>query len=66
MLEKASEAQVRVYDVLGRMVGVLHEGPLVVGAHRFSFDATGLPSGLYLVRFTSGQKIKTQRLTLLR
>jgi outer membrane protein assembly factor BamB len=58
---------VEVYDALGRRVAVLHEGTLAAGAgHRFTFDAAGLPAGLYLVRATGETFSETRRVTLLR
>src|SRR5690606_20337223 len=41
---------VAVYDVLGRRVGLVHDGPLGRGTHRLRFDAGGLPAGTYVVR----------------
>src|SRR5690606_24563231 len=55
-LELAEPGHVRVglYDVRGREVAVLHEGPLSAGEHVLSFETAGLPAGLpagvYLVR----------------
>lgn len=51
MLEPPRTEHVRVvvYDLLGRMVDVLHDGVLSGGSrHRFSFEAGSLPSGLYV------------------
>src|SRR5690606_19709157 len=39
-----------VYDVLGRRVTVLHEGPLGAGRHELGFEAGRLPGGVYVVR----------------
>ncbi len=68
-LELADDAHVRlvVYDVLGRDVAVLADGPMKAGRHAVRFDASGLPSGTYLVRLTAeGGLAATQRLTVLR
>jgi hypothetical protein len=65
-LDAASEVRVAVYDVLGREFAVLHEGPLTVGNHEWTFEGRGLPSGLYLVRASAGREVMTTRLTLLR
>jgi hypothetical protein len=46
-LPKAATVSVRTYDVAGREVAVLANGPLAAGSHRFSVATTGLPSGLY-------------------
>ncbi len=67
-----SAARVRlvVYDVLGRAVAVLLDGELEAGQHRVRLDASGLPSGTYLVRMeaegVSGTFVETQRVTRLR
>jgi hypothetical protein len=55
-----------VYDVLGREVAVLVDGPVEPGRHRAVLDGLGLPSGVYLVRLTAGSFAQTQRLTLVR
>ncbi len=49
-LGAAQQVTVAVYDVLGREVAVLHDGPLTVGDHRFTLGAVSLPTGAYLVR----------------
>lgn len=46
----AATARATVYDVLGRQVTVLHDGPLAAGAHPLGFDAASLAPGLYVVR----------------
>ncbi|MEM1125422.1 MAG: glycoside hydrolase family 9 protein [Bacteroidota bacterium] len=52
-LATTQDIDLAVYDLLGRRIQTLHRGPLHAGArHRFTFDAQGLPSGLYLIRAT--------------
>lgn len=65
-LAETAEARVAVFDVLGREVAVLHDGPLAAGTHRFAFDGASLPAGVYLVRVESGRDRLTERITLLR
>ena len=60
-----------VYDVLGRAVAVLADGPFEAARHAVVLDGRGLPAGTYLVRMTtegaSGATfVQTQRLTLVR
>lgn len=60
-------ARVEVFDLLGRRVATLHDGPLAGGAeHRFTFAARGLPSGLYVVRATGAGFSQARRVTLSR
>jgi hypothetical protein len=59
--------RVEVFDVLGRRVAVLHDGPLTAGPeHRFTFHAADLPNGLYIVRATGEAFTRTRRVTLSR
>ncbi|MEM1042683.1 MAG: T9SS type A sorting domain-containing protein [Bacteroidota bacterium] len=66
-LPTAAEVSVTVFDVLGRRVSVLADGRLETGQHRMDFDASVLPSGVYLVRATvNDRRALTQRLTVIR
>ncbi len=44
-----------VYDILGREVATLINGEMPAGEHRLSFNATNLPSGVYIFRLESGK-----------
>ncbi len=65
-LSAPSEVRVVVFDVLGREVARLVDGPLDAGRHQVRLGAGALPSGVYLVRFEAGDVTQTQRLTLLK
>jgi photosystem II stability/assembly factor-like uncharacterized protein len=65
-LADAADIRVAVYDILGRRVALLHDGPLHTGEHRFTFDGIDLPSGTYVVRVTGDSFDSTQRVTLTR
>lgn len=49
-LPKAEAVRLAVYDLLGRQVAVLVDGPLTAGTHRVLFDASTFASGMYLYR----------------
>ena len=53
-LPEASPVSLVVYDVTGREVARLVDGPMPPGTHRVTFDASRLPSGLYLYRMVAG------------
>lgn len=65
-LSEFSIMKLVVYDVLGREVAVLHDGPAHPGAYTVRFDGTGLASGVYLYRMTAGPFTQTRRMVLLR
>ena len=64
---EAQDVTVVVYDVMGREVVRLHDGPLAAGQrHDFTVDGAALASGVYLVRVTGQAFAETRRVTLLR
>jgi hypothetical protein len=66
--ELASAAHVRlaVCDLLGRELAVLLEERKEAGSHELRFDASGLSSGVYLVRMQVGSLVQSRKLVLLR
>ena len=66
-LAEASDVHVTVYDVLGRAVATLADGPMVAGSYEVSWpEASSLAPGTYVVRLTAGAFTQTQRITILR
>jgi len=65
-LDSAERVEVAVYDVLGRRVARLHDGPLASGTHPFTVGDAALPAGLYLVRAASAAGTVTRRVTIVR
>jgi len=63
---QASSVRLVVYDVLGREVARLVEGTLPAGRHEAMFEATQLPSGVYLYRLEAGGFVQTRRMLLLK
>jgi len=54
----------RVFDLLGREVAVLVNGVRNAGTYDVSFDASSLPSGVYLARIAAGTFTATKRMVL--
>jgi hypothetical protein len=46
----AADARIEVLDALGRVVSVVHAGPLGAGTHRFALGVAGWAAGMYAVR----------------
>ena len=68
-VKERQEVQVRLYDVLGRRVGTLHDGPLPAQEPRrlrLDASATGLTSGQYFLRITGEQFAVTKQITVVR
>ncbi|MBN2171216.1 MAG: T9SS type A sorting domain-containing protein [Candidatus Krumholzibacteriota bacterium] len=64
-------AALRVYDVSGRLVRTLIDGPLGAGGHTVVWDGRDdagrpLATGVYLARLESAGRVETRKLTLLK
>jgi minor extracellular serine protease Vpr len=59
-------ARLAVYDVLGREVARLVDGPLPAGRHTARLEGGALASGVYLVRLEAGGEALTRRVLLVR
>jgi len=51
-----------LYDILGRRIAILDEGFRGSGTQRVYFDASHLPSGVYLYRLETPSGSQTRRL----
>ena len=61
-LPDPAEVNLQVIDVLGRSVGTLVNGLVNAGIHDVQFDASGLPSGVYLIRLRAGSTTMTRKM----
>jgi hypothetical protein len=66
-VKEQARATVAVYDLLGRRTSTLYEGRPTPGeSTRLRLDASGLPSGSYIIRLRAEGKTETQRFTIVR
>lgn len=65
-LSVAGWTSLEVYDMLGRRVAMLADAIKPAGEHSVTFDAAGLPSGVYIVRLQADGETLTRRITLLK
>jgi hypothetical protein len=69
-LSAVSQVELHVVDVAGREVAVLERGPRDAGMHSYTWNASDLPSGMYVARLRaqSGNNVftSTQKLILLK
>jgi hypothetical protein len=59
-------ASLKVFDLLGREVAVLVDGPMSAGTHTVSFDASELSSGVYIYRLQTAQGVLTRKMVLIK
>lgn len=66
-VKEQAETRITLYNVLGQRVRTLYRGTPTAGeSQRIRLEATGLPSGVYLLRLRAGGQAKTRRLTVVR
>jgi hypothetical protein len=60
-LPTAGPARLEVFNVQGRRVATLADGPMEAGTHSLALDGRGLGSGVYFCRLTAGAARQTSR-----
>ncbi len=63
---EVSEVTLRIFDVSGREVASLLNGPVNAGEHVVEWNAEGLPSGTYFYSLTAPNYTATKKLLLLK
>jgi hypothetical protein len=63
---EATDLEIAVYDVLGRRVRTLADGPVEAGRHEQTVSVSDLPAGTYFVRLQAEGQTRTQKLTVFR
>jgi hypothetical protein len=61
-----SDVTLKIYDILGREVTTLISGRFGPGEHTTSWNATGVPSGVYFFRLVAGEIVETRKLVIVR
>jgi hypothetical protein len=65
-LSAVSNVSLKIFDILGREVAVLVNGVKNAGSHTVTWDAAGLPTGVYFYRLRAGEFSESKRLALIR
>ena len=65
-LAEAADVRLDVVDALGRRVATLLDGPRGAGPEAVEWDASALPSGVYVVRLQAGAAVHALTLTVVR
>lgn len=65
-LDRPGPVRLAVYNLLGQEVARLVEGARAAGIHAATFDASALPSGVYLVRLEAAGQVRTRLVMLQR
>jgi hypothetical protein len=60
------ETFLRIYDVLGREIATLVHEVKQPGSYAVTWDASGLPTGVYLYRLLTGDQVRSRKLLILK
>lgn len=65
-LKDAAEVRLEVFDIAGRLVATLTNGPEPAGRYEVAFNAKGLASGIYFYRLQTASFTQTKRMLLVK
>ena len=65
-LPKGSDVKLTVYNILGQQVEVLVNGFRNAGTYELTWDASNLPSGVYIYRLETGSNVISKKMMLLK
>lgn len=66
ILPATTPVSIKVYDSKGSLIQTLINNTLTSGEHTISFDASNLPSGVYLYRIETSSGSQTKKMTLIK
>lgn len=64
--ETGSRSHVGIYSTQGALVDELINGYVEPGTYEITWDAAGMPSGVYIVRMTAGNVLRSRKIVLLK
>jgi hypothetical protein len=65
-LPEASQVRLEIFNALGERVASLVDARQEAGTYRSRFDASTLPSGMYLYRLSAGGNVSVKRMILMK
>lgn len=66
VIPKRATVLLRLYDILGRQVLLLHNGTMDAGSYTMRLNGSSLTSGIYFLRMESTNFVETKKLVLLK
>lgn len=65
-ISKSSKVTLKVYDIIGNEITTLVNNQQPAGKYTVEFNASNLPSGVYLYRLEAGTFVKTRKMILIK
>ena len=66
MTARSGEAELTLYDAVGRCLKIIRPGRLTTGFHSIPLDGSGLATGVYVIRITMEGRSETRKMVLIR
>lgn len=65
-LSQSEQVTINVYNTIGQKIETLVNRQMTAGSHSVTFDAEGLPSGVYIYRLKAGNYSESRKMLLLK
>ncbi len=65
-LPKSEQVTINVYNTIGQKIETLVNRPMTAGSHSVTFNAEGLPSGVYIYRLKAGEYRESRKMLLVK
>jgi len=65
-LPKSGAVKLQVFDLLGKKITTLIDGPMQAGRQSVTFDASNLPSGMYIYRLETKSNVLVRKMILIK
>ncbi|MGM0546455.1 MAG: lamin tail domain-containing protein [Bacteroidota bacterium] len=65
-LAEDAEVKLTVWNMIGQKVATLVDGMVDAGSHEETWNASNMPSGIYIARFEVGGEVFTRKMTLIK
>ena len=66
IMPENGHVSIKVYNLVGQIIDIIHEGYLENSSYTFSWDATAFPSGMYILQAEYKNQIDVQKITLVK
>ncbi len=63
---ETNRISIELFNLVGQSIGKVFEDVRTAGRHRFVWDASDYPSGVYMLRLSGGSNTQTQKVLLIR
>ena len=65
-IAEKGKVQLKVYDLIGQEIKTLVNGELNAGVYKLTFDASNLPSGIYIYEIRTNKFLESRKMMLLK